>query len=153
MGIPLSADVESETERVVFGKTKVICTSFIYEDESAGRSSVPGIRRNDVESGLQLCFELGCRNTKSEHFVSPSLDIYTPMLERHAIGVKGSSITLKYTDVLRREVQDLLELFVSVPDQGFRLALLADVRNGSHELEVAGVIPRRASAYIADDSL
>ena len=59
MGIPLSANVDSETERVVFGKAKVIRSSFIYEDKSARRSSVPSIRRNYVESGLQLCFDVG----------------------------------------------------------------------------------------------
>jgi hypothetical protein len=59
MGIPLSANVESETKRVVPRKAKVIRGSFIYEGESTGRSSVPGIRRNHVESRLQLCFELG----------------------------------------------------------------------------------------------
>jgi len=85
--------------------------------------------------------------TKSGLFVSPSLDIYSQIVERHVIGEKGSPITLKYNDVLRRVVQDLLEFSLSVPDQGFCLTVLADVRNGSHDLEVAGAIPRGASAY------
>jgi hypothetical protein len=59
MGIPLSANVDSETETVVFGKAKVLRSSFIDEEESARRSSVPGIRRNYVESGLQLWFDVG----------------------------------------------------------------------------------------------
>jgi hypothetical protein len=59
MGIPLCACVDAESKGMVFRETKIIRSSFIYEGERAGRSSVLGIRRNYVESGLQLCFELG----------------------------------------------------------------------------------------------
>jgi hypothetical protein len=59
MGIPLSANVGSETERMIFGKAKVIRSSFIDEEESARRGSVPGVRRNYVESELQLWFDGG----------------------------------------------------------------------------------------------
>ena len=57
MGIPRSDDVDSETEGMVLRETEVVRSSFIHEGERAGRSSVPGIRRNYIESGLQLCFE------------------------------------------------------------------------------------------------
>src|SRR6266404_8533 len=57
MGIPISANFDSKTQRMVFRETKVIRSSFIHEGERAGRAGVPCIRRNDIESGLQLCFE------------------------------------------------------------------------------------------------
>src|SRR5258708_30907174 len=56
MGIPRCASIDSQTERMIFRDTKVIRTSFIHEGEGAGRSSVPGMRWNHIESGLQLCF-------------------------------------------------------------------------------------------------
>jgi hypothetical protein len=59
MRIPLSAYVESEAEGLVLGKTEVIRGSFIHEGERAGSNSVPGVRRNHIESGLQLCFKRG----------------------------------------------------------------------------------------------
>src|SRR6476620_11269242 len=57
MGIPLRANFDSETERMVFRDAKVVRSAFIHESEGAGRESVPGIRRNHIECGLQLCFE------------------------------------------------------------------------------------------------
>src|ERR1700693_4432632 len=57
MGIPRCASIDSPTERMVFRNTEVIRSSFIHEDEGTGGNSVPGIRRNHIESGLQLCFE------------------------------------------------------------------------------------------------
>jgi hypothetical protein len=77
---------------------------------------------------------------KSRRFVSPSLDIHSQILEVHTIGVKRSSIGLKYADLLRRKVKDLLE-FSLCPEPGFCLALLAEVCNGSHKFEVAGANP------------
>ena len=82
MGIPLSANVDSETERVVFGKAKVIRSSFIYEGERAGRSSVPGIRRNYVERGSQLRlkelfrfgFHIQARPSSASYTAIPSID-------------------------------------------------------------------------------
>src|SRR5271165_4292297 len=57
MGIPRCASIDSQTERMVFRNTEVIRSSFIHEDEGTGGNSVPSIRRNHIESGLQLCFE------------------------------------------------------------------------------------------------
>src|SRR6266487_6102499 len=57
MGIPLCTCVDSESKGVVFRQTKVIRGSIINECEPTGRKSVPGICRNHIESGLQLCFE------------------------------------------------------------------------------------------------
>jgi hypothetical protein len=50
---------------------------------------------------------------KSRRFVSPSLDIHSQILEVHTIGVKRSAIGLKYADLLRRKVKDLLEFSLS----------------------------------------
>jgi hypothetical protein len=79
--------------------------------------------------------------TKLGRFVSPSLDIYSQILECHAIGEKASSITLKYTDVLGREIQDLLEFSLFVPDQGLCVALLTDIGHRPDKLAIAGGIP------------
>src|SRR6266404_7948777 len=57
MVVPLCANVDAETQGMIFRKTKVFCSSFIHEGEAAGRSRVPSIRRNHIESGLQLCQE------------------------------------------------------------------------------------------------
>ncbi len=42
-----------------FRKTKVIRKSFIHERMRAAWNSVPGVRRNHIESSLQLYFERG----------------------------------------------------------------------------------------------
>src|SRR5258708_888556 len=39
---------------MVFWETQVICCTFVQECERAGRKGVPGIRGNQIESGLQL---------------------------------------------------------------------------------------------------
>jgi hypothetical protein len=52
MGIPRCASIDAEPERMVFWEAKVIRTSFIQEGESAGRDSVPGMRRNQIKSEL-----------------------------------------------------------------------------------------------------
>src|SRR5580658_10454583 len=54
MGVPRYADVDAETQGMIFRKTKVVRSSFIHEGEAAGRICVPGIRRNYIQSGLQL---------------------------------------------------------------------------------------------------
>ena len=59
MGVPLRANVDAETQRMILGKTKVIRRSFVHEGEPAGWSRVPGMSRNDIQSGLQLRHESG----------------------------------------------------------------------------------------------
>src|SRR3954451_9094301 len=59
MGVPLCANVDAETQGMIFRKTEVIRSSFIHEGEAAGRSPVPGIRRKHIQNGLQLCQESG----------------------------------------------------------------------------------------------
>src|SRR5882672_11139681 len=43
---------------MVFRESQVIRASFIDEREPAGRRSVPGVRRNHVESRLEVCLEV-----------------------------------------------------------------------------------------------
>src|SRR6266850_4070771 len=59
MGVPLCANVDAETQGMILGKTEVIRSSFIHKSEPAGRSRVPGIRRNHIQSGSELCQESG----------------------------------------------------------------------------------------------
>src|SRR5262249_24270061 len=54
MRITLCAGNDAVAERMVFREAKVIRTSFIQEDECAGRDSVPGMRRNQIKSGLEV---------------------------------------------------------------------------------------------------
>src|SRR6476660_3145897 len=54
MGVPRCANVDAETKGMIFRKAEVIRGSFIQKSEPAGRSRVPGIRRNHIQSGLQL---------------------------------------------------------------------------------------------------
>jgi hypothetical protein len=46
MGVPLCANVDAETQRVIFRKTKVVRSSFVHKGEPAGRRRVPGKRGN-----------------------------------------------------------------------------------------------------------
>src|SRR5580692_7713729 len=57
MGIPSCTCVDAESKGMVFRQAQVIGGSRIHEGEPTGRKSVPGICRNHIESGLQLCFE------------------------------------------------------------------------------------------------
>jgi len=52
MGIPASASVNTEPERMVFWQTEVICSSIIHERQRSRGKSVPGVRRNHIEGGL-----------------------------------------------------------------------------------------------------
>ena len=54
MRIPRCACGNAESERMVFRQTEIIRMSFIYKSERAGRISVPGVRRNYLQSRLQL---------------------------------------------------------------------------------------------------
>src|SRR2546428_5015509 len=54
MGIPLSGNTDAEPERMVFREAKVIRTSFVQKGEQTGWVSVPRVRRNQIEGGLQL---------------------------------------------------------------------------------------------------
>src|SRR5258708_11137412 len=55
MGVPLCANVDAETQRMIFRKTEVVRSSFVHEGEPAGRRRVPSMRWNHIQSGLQLC--------------------------------------------------------------------------------------------------
>ena len=55
--VPCCARVNSEPKRMIRRQTEVVRTSFIYEPECAGWRCVPGVRRNHIESGLQLCLK------------------------------------------------------------------------------------------------
>src|SRR5258705_6214399 len=48
MGVPLCANVDAETQRMIFRKTKVVRSSFVHEGEPAGRRGVPGMRGNHI---------------------------------------------------------------------------------------------------------
>src|ERR1700739_62339 len=48
MGVPLCANVDAETQRMIFRKTKVVRSSFVHEGEPAGRRGVPGVRGNHI---------------------------------------------------------------------------------------------------------
>src|SRR5712692_3335291 len=48
MGVPLCANVDAETQRMIFRKSKVVRSSFVHEGEPAGRRRVPGMRGNHI---------------------------------------------------------------------------------------------------------
>lgn len=54
MGIPLSAISDAESQRMVLRETKIIRSSFVNKNERSGCASVPRVRRNQIEGGLQL---------------------------------------------------------------------------------------------------
>src|SRR4029077_5258164 len=58
IGIPFCTCICAKAEGMVFREPEVIRSSFIHESERAGRKSVPGVRWNNVQSGLQLCLDL-----------------------------------------------------------------------------------------------
>src|SRR5258708_1588514 len=55
MRVPCRTGVDAESERMILRQPEVVRTSFVDERERARRSRVPGVRRNDVQRGLQLC--------------------------------------------------------------------------------------------------
>src|SRR5260370_15974708 len=55
MGVPSSANADAETQGMIFWKTKVVRRASIHEGETAGRRRVPGMCRDHIQSGLQLC--------------------------------------------------------------------------------------------------
>src|SRR6266481_10017009 len=57
MRIPGCSRGNAESERMVFRQTEIIGMSSIYKSDRARRISVPGVRRNHVEGGSQLCLE------------------------------------------------------------------------------------------------
>jgi hypothetical protein len=59
MGIPASASVNTEPERVILGKAKVVRTSFVQEGQSPGGESIPSMCWDHIESGLQLRLKPG----------------------------------------------------------------------------------------------
>src|SRR6266403_2738013 len=77
----------------------------------------------------------------------PLIKANAEVIEHHAIGVKTFAAGAEYRNKLRREIHDLSHLTLSLPDHRFCLALLADISNRSHELEVAQAIPRRVSGH------
>src|SRR6266849_776911 len=77
----------------------------------------------------------------------PLIKANAEVIEHHAIGVKTFVAGAVYRNKLGREIHDLSDLYLSLPDHRFCLALLADIGNRSHELEVARAIPRRVSGH------
>src|ERR1700730_7525667 len=57
MGIPASASVHAEPKRVIFGKAKVVRTSFVQEGQNPGGESIPSVCWDHIESGSQLRFK------------------------------------------------------------------------------------------------
>src|SRR5260370_24261137 len=49
------------------------------------------------------------------------------IIERGLIGIQTSAIRPQYSDVLRREIQDLLKLHFALPDLLFRLLTFGDI--------------------------
>src|SRR6266540_336038 len=54
MRIPLCASADAQPEGMVFREANVIRTSFVQKGEHTGWVSVPRVRRNQIERGLQL---------------------------------------------------------------------------------------------------
>ena len=65
---------------------------------------------------------------KSRRFVSPSLDIHSQILEVHTIGVKRSSIALKYTPICCGVRSRICWSSLSVLNQAFALVLQTMMR-------------------------
>src|ERR1700751_3590234 len=86
MGIPRCTVVDAESEGIVFRQTEVVRRTFIHEGECTGGNSVPGMRRNHVERGLQLCFERGMLRRKALYVKSSK----QPELSAFAIFVSES---------------------------------------------------------------
>jgi hypothetical protein len=59
IGIPASASINTEPERMIFGKAKVVRTAFVQEGQSPGGESIPSMRWDQIESGLQLRLKPG----------------------------------------------------------------------------------------------
>src|SRR5580704_12143857 len=79
--------------------------------------------------------------------LQPLIKADAEVIEHHAIGVKTFAARAEYRNKLGREIHDLSDLTLSLPDHRFCAALLADISNRSHELEVAQAIPRRVSGH------
>src|SRR3989442_4519776 len=73
----------------------------------------------------------------SRCFGSPSVNVDTEILERCVICIDCASIRPKYTDVLRREVQNLPEIPLSFPDGRFRPLLFTQIENERDALPAA----------------
>src|SRR4051812_30879343 len=118
MGIPCSPNIDSETERMVFRETKVIRNSFIHEGERAGRSSVPSVRRNYIESGLQLCFE------QRRSYIHRMTQIF----RRRHLYLRHSNINAQACGLLSSGFQELFRgAEASSPFRSPRIALHGDV--------------------------
>src|SRR5436190_11671776 len=57
MRVPRGRGVRSIPERMIAREPTVVRISLVDEDQPAGRSRVPRVRRNHVQSGSQLCLE------------------------------------------------------------------------------------------------
>src|ERR1700729_3226042 len=53
--VPLCANIDAETQGMIFRNAKVIRSSLVHEGARAARSRIPGIHRKHVWIGLQLC--------------------------------------------------------------------------------------------------
>jgi hypothetical protein len=57
--VPFRANVDAETQGIIFRDTKIFRSSVVHEGERAARSRVPGICRKHIQNGLQLRHESG----------------------------------------------------------------------------------------------
>src|ERR1700752_4420466 len=94
MSVPLCANVDAETQGMIFRKAKVIRSSFIHEGEPAGRSRVPGIRRNHVQSGSQLGRESGLFIDVNSHAV-PVDDASLSITQRLATSLVPTKLAVR----------------------------------------------------------
>src|SRR5258708_35295709 len=64
--------------------------------------------------------------------LQPLIKANAEVIEHHAIGVKTFAAGTEYRNKLGREIHDLSDLTLSLPDHRFCLALLADISSRSH---------------------
>src|SRR6266478_3801759 len=76
----------------------------------------------------------------------PFLKSKPEIIEHGLIGIKTSAIAIRpqYSDVLRREIQDLSKLHFASPDFVFRLLTFGDICRATHELhQIPGCVQDR----------
>src|SRR4029077_4444380 len=70
---------------------------------------------------------IGMNEMNSKRRVSPLVNVDAKIIEHFAISVEWAPIRSKYTDVLRREVQDLPKLYLTSPLLRFRTHAFGDI--------------------------
>src|ERR1700686_1616669 len=74
MSVPRCAGLDPEPKRVILREAEIIRASFVYEGERAGRSRVPGVRRDHIERGLQPGLK------RVIHVSAPNLELFCSAL-------------------------------------------------------------------------